>query len=332
MQGSIPMALPFSFLFPGQGAQAIGMAVDLAAARPEARAVFDAGREALGRDILGICREGPEDELSSTRTSQPAIFLHSMAALEVLGKETGTGRFSRGLPALAAAGLSLGEYSALVFAGSIEFEDAIRIVGLRGELMQEACDAEKGAMFSIVGLAASRVEEVVQKARADGLRIGIANYNSPDQTVISGEAGAAEETVKRLEAAGARRAIRLKVAGAYHSELMASATRKLEPALRKLAIREPRVPFHSNVTGAEERDPEAIRENLIRQVESSVRWEQILRALVNRGMTRALEVGPGRVLAGLMRSVSRDVEVLAAGTLEGLTKLKEECLNTSGAV
>jgi [acyl-carrier-protein] S-malonyltransferase len=306
------------------------MAVDLAGARPEARAVFDAGRELLGRDILGICRDGPEEELHSTRTSQPAIFLHSMAVLEVLGKDLSAGRFAHGVPAQAAAGLSLGEYSALVFAGSLEFEDALRIVGLRGQLMQEACDASRGSMASIIGLQAGKVEDVVEKARSDGFQVGVANYNSPDQTVISGEVGAVDEAVKRLDAAGARRAIRLKVAGAYHSTLMAPATAKLEPHLRKLPIREPRVPFYSNVAGVEVRDPEEIRRNLIRQVESPVRWEQILRALLACGMTRALELGPGRVLAGLARSVSRDVEVFAAGTLDGLGKLANDVLKPLG--
>jgi [acyl-carrier-protein] S-malonyltransferase len=327
-----------TFLFPGQGAQALGMAVDLADSCPEARAVFEAGREILGRDILEVCRKGPEDELNSTRTSQPAIFLHSLAALEVLGKETGTGKLAQAFPTLAAAGLSLGEYSALVFAGALDFEEAVRIVGARGEFMQEACLAAKGTMSSILGLAAARVETVVEEAKRDGLRVGIANYNAPDQTVISGEAGAVEETVKRLQAAGARRAIQLKVAGAYHSPLMAPATKKLEPYLRRAKIREPRVPFLSNVTGGVVRDPEAIRENLIRQVESSVRWEQTLRTLVaDLGMTRALEVGTGKVLAGLLRSLAKetplpraDVEILPAGTLESISSLsKAGCSPTS---
>jgi [acyl-carrier-protein] S-malonyltransferase len=316
------MTAAFSFLFPGQGAQTLGMAVDLVEAYPEARRIFELGQEILGRDFIALCRNGPEEELSSTRTSQPAILLHSLATLAVLSNGD-PGRSPPSLPVLATAGLSLGEYAALVFAGAIELEDAVRIVGLRGEYMQEACDAEKGSMASIVGLAASSVEEVVARARADGLAIGIANYNSPDQTVISGAAAAVDETVKRLEQAGARRAIRLKVAGAYHSPLMAAGTRKLEPHLRALKIRPPRVPFYANVTGAETRDPEEIRTNLIRQIESSVRWEQIIRALLVRGMRKALEVGPGRVLAGLMKSISRDVEVASVGNCESVAKWKD---------
>ena len=313
-----------AFFFPGQGAQHLGMAIDLAVAYPEARAVFARGSEVLGRDVLEVCRSGPEEELNSTRISQPAIFLHSMAVLEILRKEWGApGGNAEGLPAFAAAGLSLGEYSALVFAGSIDFEDALKIVKLRGELMQQACDAEKGAMASIIGLPAARVEDVVATAGKDGLRAGIANYNSPDQTVVSGAAADVDELVNRLEAAGARRAIRLKVAGAYHSPLMASATRALEPHLRQARIRAPRVPFFANFTGGEASDPEEIRTNLIRQVESPVRWEQIVRGLLGRGLRSAFEVGPGRVIQGLVRGVARDLDMISVGTLEGILKLKE---------
>jgi [acyl-carrier-protein] S-malonyltransferase len=294
-----------AFFFPGQGAQHLGMAVDLAETYPEARAVFARGSEVLGRDILEVCRSGPEDDLNSTRTSQPAIFLHSMAVLEILRKEWGA---AGGLPAFAAAGLSLGEYSALVFAGCLDFEEALGIVKLRGELMQEACDAEKGAMASIIGLPASKVEEVVEEARKAGLRAGIANYNSPDQTVVSGAAADVDDLVKRLEA---------------HSPLMASATRALEPRLREARIERPRVPFYANFTGKEASDPEEIRTNLIRQVESPVRWEQIVRALLDRGLRSAFEVGPGRVIQGLVRNISRDLDMVSVGTGEGILKVKE---------
>lgn len=303
-----------AFLFPGQGAQALGMAVDLVDAYPEARAVFESGRSLLERDILAVCREGPEEDLNSTRVSQPAIFLHSMAVLEVLSKQWGLeDHFGRGVQALGTAGLSLGEYSALVFAGSLEFEDALRIVGLRAQFMQEACDLEKGAMASVIGLSAGKVEEVVQAERSKGLRVGVANYNSPEQTVISGAVNAVDQTAKALEDAGARRVLRLKVAGAYHSELMAPATRRLEPYLKKLMIRRPRLPFYSNVSGREVDDPEVIRAHLIRQVEEPVRWEQTVRALLQRGLTGALELGPGRVLQGLLRGIQRGLEVISVG-------------------
>ena len=305
---------PVAFLFPGQGAQVLGMAVDLVDAYPEARAVFDAGKDVLGRDILEVCRTGPEAELNSTRFSQPAIFLHSMAVLKVLDEVME-------IPVLAAAGLSLGEYSALVCAESVDFSDALQVVALRGEYMQEACDSSSGTMASVIGLPVARVEDVVAQARTDGLNIGIANYNSPNQTVISGEVDAVDVTAKRLEDAGARRTIRLKVAGAYHSSLMASATQRLKPHLEKLAIHAPKVPFYSNVTGTEATGPEQIRENLLLQIENSVRWEQILHSLLAREVKQALELGPGRVLAGLMRSVSREVEVVPVGTLEQVQSL-----------
>jgi [acyl-carrier-protein] S-malonyltransferase len=301
------------------------MAADLVSAFPEARAVFDAGREILGRDFAAICREGPEAELNSTRSSQPAIFLHSMAALEVLRTRLGgTERFSRDVPAFAAAGLSLGEYSALVFAGALDFEDALRIVARRGELMQAACDAERGGMVSILGLDSEKVEEVVRQARADGLRVSVANYNSPEQTVISGEEAAVTGTGERLQRAGAKRTVPLPVAGAYHSELMASATRGLEPLLRGLTIRPPRLPFYANVVGGELKDPEEIREGLIRQVESPVRWRQAMAALVDRGLKEALEPGPGRVIRGLLRNISRDVKVTSVGTCEDFASLDHE--------
>lgn len=304
------------------------MAADLLDAYPAARSVFDGARERSGTDFEALCREGPEEVLNSTRISQPAIFLHSMAVLEVLGSRAPFGssdsdrpRFCQGVDARAAAGLSLGEYSALVFVGSLEFEDALRIVCKRGEFMQKACDAEPGSMLSILGLGVEKVEAIVEGARADGLRVGVANYNSPQQVVISGAEAAVEEAGRRMEAAGAKRTVRLTVAGAYHSELMAPATVELEPLLRDVTIRAPRVPFYSNTFGKEISDPEEIREGLIRQVESSVRWHQILGALSEAGLAQAYEIGPGKVIRGLVRTVSRDVKVTAVGTCADVENL-----------
>lgn len=309
------MTVARAFLFPGQGAQATGMGADLADRCPEARRVFDRGREILGVDVLEICRNGPPEELNSTRISQPAIFLHSMAVLETLGRLWGApGPLCRGVPAVGSAGLSLGEYSALVFAGSLEFDDAVRIVGLRGALMQRACDQARGAMAAVIGFPADDVEKVVAAARSEGLEIGVANYNAPEQTVISGEVGALEVTENRLHAAGARRVLRLNVTGAFHSPLMAPATRELEPVLREVRIQPPRVPFYANVTGGPVEDPEMIREGLIRQVESPVRWKQIAAALVESGMEGAFEVGPGKVIAGLLRSARKGFETVSLGT------------------
>jgi len=311
-----------AFLFPGQGAQTIGMAVDLCARVPRARAVFDRGRELLGFDVLEVCRGGPQEVLDSTRVSQPAIFLHSIATLEALAERFGVaGACGTGIPAAAAAGLSLGEYSALVFAGSLEFEDALRVVGKRGEYMQAACDARQGTMASVMGLGAAEVEAVVESSRAEGLEVGIANYNSPAQTVISGAVPAVESCVEKLKSAGAKRVILLRVAGAYHSELMRSATRDLEPLLAKLAISRPRVPFFANCSGARVEDPEEVRRGLLMQVESPVRWDRSVRGIIARGVTRAVEIGPAKVLQGLVKNIDRDVPVESLGTVEALDNL-----------
>lgn len=306
-----------AFLFPGQGAQALGMGVDLAVRFPEAERVFAAGREILGFDVLAMARDGPEAELHSTRASQPAIFLHSMAVLEVLSKRRGLpGPLDGGAASgdVATAGLSLGEYSALVFAGSLAFEDAVRIVGLRGAAMQEACERVPGGMAAVIGFPAERVEAAVAAAQAEGCAVEVANYNSPTQTVISGEAPGVQRAAELLRAAGARRVVPLKVAGAFHSRLMESAVRKLEPELRRIPIRAPRVPFYANVLGDQVSDPEEIRRGLVRQVVSPVRWFEIVERLVARGLSGAFELGPGRVLQGLVRAVAPEVEVVPAGT------------------
>jgi len=310
--GSKPGALPPAYLFPGQGAQSVGMADRLLALSDRARRVFARGREVLGFEIERICREGPEEELNLTRVSQPAIFIHSMALLEAAHERSGAaGAFGEGFPASAAAGLSLGEYSALVFAGSLDFETALSIVAVRGRYMQDACDRQPGGMVSILGLSEAKVLAAVGKGRALG-PIGIANYNAPNQLVISGAKEALDAAAAAAKELGARRAIPLRVAGAYHSPLMASATEKLAPLIRRAAIRAPRLPFFPNVLGEEIRDPEAIRDCLIRQVESPVRWEMTLRAVAARGIDRALEVGPGRVLAGLARSTDCGIAVTSS--------------------
>ncbi len=298
---------PPAYLFPGQGAQTVGMADWVLSAGPRPRRVFDRGREVLGFDVERICREGPEEELNSTRVSQPAIFLHSMAVLELLSERNG----GRELEASAAAGLSLGEYSALVFAGSLGFEEALAIVGARGRYMQEACDLEPGGMVSIIGLEAARVEEAVERARHLG-PIGIANYNAQNQLVISGAKPALEAASAAAKEMGCRRAIPLRVAGAYHSPLMRPATARLESILRKARIREPRVAFFPNLLGEEVGDPEVIRDCLIRQVECPVRWEATMRRLAGKGADRAIEVGPGRVLAGLARNIDCGISVSSA--------------------
>ncbi|HLU48318.1 MAG TPA: ACP S-malonyltransferase [Planctomycetota bacterium] len=305
--------------FPGQGAQKVGMAADLVERDARARAVFDRGREILGIDLLAICRDGPREDLSSTRLSQPAIFLHSMAVLELLN----AGPFGTELPAQATAGLSLGEYSALVFAGSLSFEDALRLVARRGEAMQAACDQAAGAMAAVLGLDPAMVERVVDDERRKGLEIGCANFNSPVETVISGERGAVETVSAALKEAGARRVVPLDVAGAYHSPLMAPATREMAPLIEAVEIRPPRLPFYANVSGDRVTDPEEIRRGLIAQIESPVRFSGLVRAMIDRGdwtSARALELGPGRVIQGLARKIDAGLHVEPIGASEDLDK------------
>ena len=313
----------FACLFPGQGAQAIGMAADLCESSGRAREVFRRGGEILGFDVLAICSDGPAEELNATRVSQPAIFLHSMAVLEALAERRGIeGSFGQGLAASAASGLSLGEYSALVFVGALQFEDALEIVGKRGEFMQEACDESSGTMAAVVGMDAAELEAVVSSGREDGLVVGVANYNSPAEMVISGTCEGVEECSRRLEAAGARKVVALRVAGAYHSPLMESATRKLQPWLAELAISPPRLPFFANYSGTRVDDPEEIREGLLRQIENSVRWEQCVRGVLGLDCSTVLELGPGKVLRGHVRKIDREAVVESIGTLESLDNLE----------
>ncbi len=312
----------FVCLFPGQGAQAVGMAVDLCAESSRAREVFRRGGEILGFDILSICADGPAEELNATRISQPAIFLHSMAVLEAMAERRGLeGSYGQGLCAAAASGLSLGEYSALVFAGALEFEDALQVVGKRGEFMQEACDQGEGTMAAVVGMAAAEIEAVVAATREAGFEVGLANYNSPAETVISGSTEGVGECSRRLEEAGARKVVALRVAGAYHSVLMESATRKLQPWLQELSISRPRLPFFGNYSGAQVEDPEEIREGLLRQIENPVRWEQCVRGVLAGGCSRALELGPGKVLRGHVRKIDRETVVESISDIASLDNM-----------
>jgi [acyl-carrier-protein] S-malonyltransferase len=298
-----------AILFPGQGAQFIGMGSGLIASSDRAQSLFAQASELLDLDLTQVLLEGPEDLLNSTRMSQPAIFVLSMAVLDELGQRLGgEARFGQDLVAAATAGLSLGEYSALVFAGSMTFEDALRVVVARGQFMQEACDEEPGGMTSIMGLEAGQVEEAVESCSGAG-RIGVSNYNSPVQTVISGDQSAVDEAAEMAQKMGARRAIPLKVTGAYHSPLMATATKKLIPILEGVSMAAPRCPFYSNFTGGRVEEPEEIRQGLIRQVESSVRWVEIVRAVVDGGAGDGIEIGPGRVVAGLVKNIDRTLKV-----------------------
>jgi [acyl-carrier-protein] S-malonyltransferase len=291
-----------AFLFPGQGAQYVGMGAALAASRPAAKALFDQASRVLGYDLLGVCTTGTAERLNATDVSQPAIFVASLAALEsLLQSEPGLSD-----SVVATAGLSLGEYSALVVAGAMSFADGLKVVRERGRAMQAAAEQSPSGMISALLLDASQVEAVVAEAKAAG-RLWIANYLCPGNTVLSGESAAINAAEKAIEAKGGK-PVRLAVAGAFHTELMKPADEKLAAALAGVEIKPPRIPVWSNVDAKPHTDPGEIRGLLVRQVVNPVRWEETMRNLLADGVERFYEIGPGKVLAGLLKRVNRKVE------------------------
>ncbi len=292
---------PLALLFPGQGAQETGMGRDLAAGYASARRVFQTANERLDLELDRLCFEGPDEVLARSDIAQPAILTVSVAALRALEEE------ASGLPPVAAsAGLSLGEYTALVAAGALAFPDAVEVVRRRGTYTQEACDANPGTMYSILGLEDAAIEDACARAReqtAGG--VWPANYNCPGQLVISGEEQAVETAATICREMGARRAIQLDVAGAFHTELMQPAAEKLGPVLRETEFRNPRHTVVANVTGRPVTDPDEIRRRLIEQITGPVRWSSSMEWLVEQGVEEFCEVGPGRVLCGLLRRIDR---------------------------
>lgn len=289
-----------AFLFPGQGAQAVGMGRELAESLPAARQLFDRAGEILGYDLAKLCFEGPAEELDSTVHSQPALFVTSLAALEQLRQQTPDVVDS----CQAAAGLSLGEYTALVFAGVLDFESGLRLVQERGQAMQAAADATPSGMVSILGLEQSKIETLCDQARGDEI-LQLANYLCPGNLAISGHKGACQRAAEMAESAGAMRAIPLAVAGAFHTPIMEPAVARLSAALEKVALSKPRIPVVSNVDAVPHDDPEEIRQLLVKQVVSPVRWEDSMRYLLSQGFDQFYEVGPGRVLRGLLKRIDR---------------------------
>jgi [acyl-carrier-protein] S-malonyltransferase len=294
-----------AFLFPGQGAQYVGMAKPLCDTLPAARALFERATEMLGYDLLAVCADGPAERLNSTAVSQPAIFVSSLAALQSLRATQPEAEQD----CVAAAGLSLGEYTALAFADAISFEEGLRIVRLRGESMQAAADANPGAMVSVIGPDLARVEELVTAARAQvpDEVLQIANLLCPGNTVASGGRAACAALEKLAEDAGAR-TVRLAVAGAFHTALMRPADEKLAAALAGVTLKRPRVPVWSNVDARPHADAGEARGLLVRQVVQPVLWEGTLRGLLESGCDRFYEIGPGRVLAGLLKRVQRKAD------------------------
>jgi [acyl-carrier-protein] S-malonyltransferase len=291
-----------AFLFPGQGAQTVGMGVQLCETLPAAKRLFDEAAEVLDYDLAEVCAKGPAERLNSTVVSQPAIFVTSLAALESLrASEPGVVEQCR-----AAAGLSLGEYTALVFAGAMSFRDGLRVVRRRGEAMQAAADAMPSGMLSVMGLEQPKVEELCAAARGQET-LEIANLLCPGNIVISGTKAACDAAVGLAEQMGGR-TIRLAVAGAFHTAIMKPADEAVAAVLAEVEIRPPAVPVWSNVDAQPHTDPAEIRQLLVRQVLQPVLWEQTLRNLLAAGFDRFYEIGPGRVLAGLLKRVQRKVD------------------------
>lgn len=288
-----------ALLFPGQGAQHVGMGRHLAATFPGARELYEQASTILGYDLAQLCFEGPSEQLDSTIISQPALFVTSLAALEKLRAENP----EVVLGCEMAAGLSLGEYTALVFAGAMSFEDGLRLVQRRGEAMQAAADATPSGMVSILLLDVDQVQEICQEASGQG-SIQIANYLCPGNLVVSGVNAACERAAELAEAAGGR-AVPLAVAGAFHTGIMKPADTQLAEALADVNLKSPDLPVISNVDVASHDDPDEIRETLIRQVVNPVRWEESVRAMMEAGCTEFYEIGPGKVLKGLLRRISR---------------------------
>ncbi|HXI70815.1 MAG TPA: ACP S-malonyltransferase [Verrucomicrobiae bacterium] len=288
-----------ALLFAGQGAQVVGMGKDLSEKFPSAKTWFDRANAALGYDLAGICFNGPEAELTKTEHAQPGIFLVSWVAFQLLKEQVPALKFD------ATAGLSLGEFTALTAADAMSFEDGLRVVRKRGKFMQEACDVTKGGMAAIIGLDEAPTREVCAEAG-----VVLANLNCPGQLVISGEAEKIAKACEIAKARGAKRALPLPVAGAYHSPLMASAQPKLQAELATAKISAPAVPVISNVTAQAHGAPAEISARLVEQVCASVLWETSMRALLAQGFTRFIELGPGTALSGFMKRIDKTATML----------------------
>jgi [acyl-carrier-protein] S-malonyltransferase len=302
-----------AFLFPGQGSQKVGMGRALQDAEAEARAVFAEADATLGFSVSKLCFEGPEDQLTLTANAQPAILTVSIAALRVLQRRTD-------LAPSAVAGHSLGEYSALVAAGALRFADAVRLVHLRGKFMQEAVAPGVGAMAAILGLPADEVAAACREV-AGAEVVSPANLNGPGQVVIAGHKAAVERACAAAKARGAKKAMPLAVSAPFHCALMQPAADKLAAELARVEIAAPSVPVVTNVEAAPNQDPARVRDLLARQVTAPVRWEESVQRLAATGITRAVEVGAGNVLGGLVRRIAPALTVAPAGDPEAIVAL-----------
>ncbi|MBI2870355.1 MAG: ACP S-malonyltransferase [Candidatus Omnitrophica bacterium] len=303
--------MKLGFIFPGQGSQYVGMGKALYGTSPEARTIFDRADSLLGFLLTRTLFDGPEDELTRTDVCQPAIFVHSMAVLAGIQKE---GR----LCADVTAGLSLGEYAALCLAGVFSFEEGLGLVQARGRLMQEASERCPGGLVSLLGISVEAAQTLCARTGAV-----IANLNSPDQVVVAGDPPSLEQLVQLAPGSGVRRAIRLQVAGAFHSPLMDDAALGLEKELDRVTFRTPRIPVYSNLTGGLERDPVRIKSCLKDQVNHATRWVDCCQEMLKAGVRHFVEIGPGSVLRGLMRKIDPSATVIS---VEDPSQLKDSPL------
>lgn len=287
-----------AYVFPGQGSQFPGMGKDLYETNSEAKAMFDKANEILGFDIADIMFNGTDEDLKQTKVTQPAVFLYSVALAKSLGEEF--------KPEMT-AGHSLGEFSALVAAGALSFEEGLKLVAARASAMQKACEITPSTMAAVLNLSDERVEEICAEVK-EGIVVA-ANYNCPGQVVISGEEAAIDAACQKLLETGAKRALKLKVGGAFHSPLMEPAREELAAAIEKAEFMIPKCPIYQNVTAQAETNPDIIKENLVAQLTAPVRWTQSVMNMINDGATSFTEVGPGSVLQGLVKKINNSVEI-----------------------
>lgn len=306
-----------AFLFPGQGAQVVGMGAEVARSSAAATEIFDRADDIVGYDLRNICFEGPAEQLNSTTISQPAIFVTSAAILEALRENPTTNH----IRADVTAGLSLGEYTALYAAGVIGFEDGLRLVQKRGQAMQAAADATDGAMVSIIGLDEEKIRQLCLEA-GQGELLEPVNFNCPGQIVISGSKRACRRAKDLAARYGAIKAVRLEVAGAFHTDMMSSAAETLSEALAQCKISEPgEVKTIANINAQYYPDAEKIADGLTKQLTCPILWQKCMERLLADGVEKFYEIGPGRVLTGLMRRISRKTEVINVSGLQGITSL-----------
>jgi len=306
-----------AFLFPGQGAQVAGMGKEIAQRFDAAAEIFEKANAIIGFDLRSICFEGPAEQLNTTAISQPSIFVTSAAILEALTKNSATSR----IRADVTAGLSLGEYTALYAAGVISFQDTLVLVQKRGQAMQAASDATEGAMVSIIGLDEGRVGQLCAEA-SQGELLAAVNFNCPGQIVISGSKTACGRAEKLAKKYGAIKAVRLEVAGAFHTEMMSAAADTLKQALRKSTIAEPsNTKIIANISAEYYKSAEEIAEGLVKQLTCPIYWQKCVEKLIADGVEKFYEVGPGRVLTGLMKRINRKINVVNVSSLQAIKEL-----------